>query len=139
MGCDIHIVLERRREGSDRWIGEFTSDNFKCVGKNLEARNRDYGFFHRIAGVRGWGDNDKVDHYPKNLPRDVSDLAWDQYMTRPTDYHTPSHLTAEEFTAAYLAENPNSQTIRNDYAAYDLLGIDPDDKCEYRVVFWFDN
>ncbi len=137
MGCDIHIVLERRRTSQDKWIGVFSSDNYEVVGKNLRARNRDYGLFWRLAGVRET-QKETPFYFPKNLPRDISDLAWDEYMTHPTDHHTPSHLTVEEFCKAYVAENPGDPMVRNEHAATDLFGV-YDDGCEYRVVFWFDN
>ena len=138
MGCDIHLVLERRRVGSPKWIGEFSSDNYNAVGSNLLVRQRDYGFFARLAHVRG-SPAGGPSHFPKNLPHDVSELAWDEYMTSPTDHHSPSHLSVYAFCEAWLAENPNHKTVRPEYAAYDLLGINEDSGCEYRVVFWFDN
>lgn len=138
MGCDIHIVLERRRKGDRKWIGEFTSDNYNVVGRKMKASQRDYGFFGRLAHVRT-SPNDEPCYYRKNLPRDVSDLAWDSYMRCPTDHHSASHLSVNEFCKAYLAENPDDPDVREEYAAYDLLGVDPDTDCDYRVVFWFDN
>lgn len=138
MGCDIHIVLEYKRAGQSKWIGEYCSDNYNAVGRNLIARERDYRFFGRLAHVRHRPEEGPR-HYPQNLPRDVSDLAWDQYMRCPTDYHSPSHLSVSDFCAAYLADNPNDTRVRPEYAAYDLLGITDDEDCEYRVVFWFDN
>ena len=138
MGCDIHIVLERRRKGLSKWIGEFCSDNYNIVGKSMLARQRDYGFFGRLAHVRG-SPKDGPSHYPKELPYDVSELAWDSYMSAATDHHSVSHLSVDDFCDAWLAEHPDHPTVRRDYAAYDLLGIDEDDTLEYRVVFWFDN
>ncbi|KIC39384.1 hypothetical protein RA26_01670 [Leisingera sp. ANG-M7] len=60
-------------------------------------------------------------------------------MRCPTDYHNPSHLSVSDFCEAYLAENPNDPSVRAEHAAYDLLGVDREEDCEYRVVFWFDN
>jgi hypothetical protein len=31
---------------------------------------------------------------------------------------------------------PRIEAVRK---AYDLLGVSSDERCEYRVVFWFDN
>lgn len=138
MGCDIHIVLERKRKGTDQWIGEFSSDNHNVVGRNLKADRRDYGFFGRLAHVRH-SPTSGPSFYPRNLPRDVSALAWDQYMTAPTDHHSASYLSIDEFCTAYLAENPEDPDVRPNHVAYDLLGVDSDTGCEYRVVFWFDN
>lgn len=141
MGCDIHIVLERKLPNRE-WIGLWTSDEFPPNGVGRGNRpmiaQRDYGFFAEVAAVRGRSDTSK---YPQNIPEDVSRLAWAQYMQAPTDHHSASHLSAEEFVAAYLRVNPESDRHRPAHALYDLLGIDADypEGAEYRVVFWFDN
>lgn len=136
MGCGIHIILERRYPDSE-WVGVWSSD----VGPGkLRAKiaRRDYGFFQRF-GVRGYRD-DVTAIYPRNLPRDVSRFSWLQYMLCPTDYHSASHATLDEFCAAWLAENPNDAEVRAEHATYDLFGIFGDeDEGEHRVVFWFDN
>lgn len=130
MGCDIHLVVERRRQG-EKWIGIFSSDN--APGRPKIAQ-RDYDFFSKIANVRGSGGR-----YPRNVPKDISDLAWDEYMASPTDHHSASHETLAEFCDVYLSVNPSA--ARKEFAAFDLFGLDPSypENCEYRVVFWFDN
>lgn len=138
MGCDIHMVLERRLPGK-QWIGLWSSDEFpdRRVGRPMIAR-RDYGFFAEVAGVRGRFD---TTIWPRNLPEDVSPLAWAQYMRAPTVHHTPSYLTAQDFVAAYQRANPEGRDYRPEWALSDLLGVDLDwpKGAEYRVVFWFDN
>lgn len=41
MGCDIHIVLERRKTGGTRWIGVYSTDvAHPIVRKNMVAARR---------------------------------------------------------------------------------------------------
>jgi hypothetical protein len=141
MGCDIHIVVERRKKTGGQWIGVYSTDLLPPrppYGGTPKCAKRDYEFFAEIAGVRG---STATTAYPKNLPEDVSDLSWAQYMRAPTDHHSASHATVKDFCAAWLRVNGDKPDgVRPEYAAYDLLGIDEDDKrFEFRVVFWFDN
>lgn len=136
MGCDIHIVLERRKIGKDEWIGVYLTD--ALPSRKIRVAQRDYGFFAECDGVR---ERTSTTVYERNLPEDVSRLAWQEYMTAPTDHHSPSHMSIGEFTAAWLRANPEPQDVRADFIAYDLLGVDAEspEGFEYRVVFWFDN
>ena len=129
MGCDIHTVIEEKVDG--RWIGVAASDRMK--DRPLYAQ-RDYAFFGEIANVRSNGAN-----YPKNLPRDVSELSWHLFMRCPTDHHSASHMSLEKFCSIHNRMRPKES--REEYAVEDLTGIyrDEDQKAEMRVVFWFDN
>ena len=139
MGCDIHIVIERREKGSAEWVGVWSSD---CApeGRPRIAR-RDYAFFAEVAQVRGEGTQPRI--YPRDVPKDVSRLAWLQYMRSPTDHHSASHMTVQEFTDAWFRANSfrpeGKDGPRKEFAASDLLGIWDDDDNDFRVVFWFDN
>lgn len=136
MGCDIHIVVERKLKGSSEWTGIWSSDDGPC--RRAHVAQRDYGFFAEVASVRG---ESSKSLYPRNLPVDVSRLAWLRYMQSPTDHHSASHMSVQDFVAAWLRANKEPKEVRPDFAAYDLLGIDADwpEGAEYRVVFWFDN
>ncbi|MEM1151827.1 MAG: hypothetical protein AAGI03_14980 [Pseudomonadota bacterium] len=138
MGCDIHIVLESRKPGSSEWIGHWCTDNLP-TRRRPRIADRDYAFFQRFA-VRGTSESGKV-IYPRNLPEDLSRLAWSLYMLRPTDHHSASHCTPMEFAEAWLEENPNQDEIRAEFAFWDMFGIDEEwpPETEYRLVFWFDN
>lgn len=127
MGCDIHTVIEEKVGG--RWIGVAASDR---MAKRPLYGQRDYSFFGAIANVRERGEN-----YPKNLPRDVSELAWHLYMRAPTDYHSASHMSLEEFCAIHNRLNPKESRL--EYAVEDLTGLYNEESEQYRVVFWFDN
>lgn len=138
MGCDIHMVLEQHRAGFE-WLGVWCSDISPSRNRDMVAQ-RDYGLFAEVAQVRGRSD---TGIYPRNLPIDVSRLAWMQFMQAPTDHHSPSWLTLAEFIHAFNRANPDGRRdgYRSEHAAYDLFGITTDwpEDCEYRVVFWFDN
>lgn len=138
MGTDIHFVVERRKKEAPgtRWIGTLLSD--ECPGRLRPViARRNYSFFAEVAGVRG---RTATTAYERNIPEDVSELAWQQYMHAPTDHHTASHMPVHEFVAAYRRASPLEDESRAMFDAYDLLGIeDYDDRYEHRVVFWFDN
>lgn len=135
MGCDIHIVLERHEADTNEWVGIWASDN--GPGGRTKIAQRDYAFFARF-GVRGHLERGTI--YPRNLPKNVSRLAWLQYMRCPTDHHSASHASVDEFCHAWIEANENDGTVRREFAAYDLLGLFSDeDTPEHRVVFWFDN
>jgi len=134
MGCDIHIVVERRRKPSEPWVGLYTTD--EMPGGRPPIARRDYDFFAAVAGVRG--NVQSFSNYPRNVPEDISPLAWQQYMRAPTDHHSASHMSAAEFCSIHRSVRPDLS--REGLEAYDLLGVEqPDNKTEYRVVFWFDN
>ena len=135
MGCDIHMVVERRKTGETwaDWVGFIATDYHP--GARLPVARRDYDFFAEVASVRGTTRNHK--NYPRNLPEDVSRLAWQQYMRAPLDYHSVSHMPLTEFCEIYGKINP--EKYRPEHAAYDLFGVHGDEGFDYRVVFWFDN
>ena len=133
MGCDIHLVLERRRKPTEDWLGILASD--LIPGRSMVVARRDYDFFAEVANVRGRTSDSK--NYPRNVPEDISALAWQLYMSAPTDHHSASHMTAAEFCEVHHAVNPEGS--RAEFATYDLLGVWADQRDEHRVVFWFDN
>jgi hypothetical protein len=136
MGCDIHLVVERKRAKDTTWTGIFSSDN--CPKSRPPVAQRDYDFFAEIANVRGHGSR-----YPQNVPEDISALAWQEYMSAPTDHHSASHMPIAEFAAVHNKINPEKS--RAEHAVYDLFGVSPEyadedeGPAEFRVVFWFDN
>jgi hypothetical protein len=135
MGCDIHFVVERKQAGDLGWLGVYSTD--ACFGECHKFRQRDYGFFARVAGVRGRC-TEGVCHYQKGLPRDISALAWHEFSAHPSDHHSPSVLPLRDFCNAWLAENPRAE-VREGHIVYDLTGIYQEEGEEHRVVFWFDN
>lgn len=138
MGCDIHIVLERRKAGNAEWIGVWASDHLPGKQGRPRFAQRDYGFFSRF-GVRRSYEETRPVIYPRNIPEDVSRLAWTEYMSAPTDHHSASYATPQEFVGMWLAENQDSEDVRPEHALWDLLRLDTGFGCEHRLVFWFDN
>lgn len=132
MGCDIHIVLERRRNAGEPWVGVYATD--RLPGGRPKIAKRDYDFFAAVAGVRGHPDGCES---PRNVPEDISLLAWREYMRAPRDHHSASHMSTAEFCAIHHEVNPDAS--RREHAEYDLLGVWSDEVSEHRVVFWFDN
>lgn len=154
MGCDIHIVVERKWEGW--WVGLRTDQGFIRGGYNGEEADwispnvgqRDYAFFARLAWVRGDGPE------PLGIPSDASDLTL-MLTDMGQDGHSFSYLPLKEFAerwcagdeafiATMVAERLKGKDRayarlldRASIGAFDLYaGMNVED---FRVVFWFDN
>lgn len=156
MGCDIHMVVERKWEG--RWVGlhavpymrTYERDNasapLSVSFHGWDIKNRNYGFFAKLAGVRGEGPE------PKGVPDDASDLTLMEIDSWGQDGHSHSWCMVQEFYDLFRESNEwlvvdtlveGSARISID----DLLGVSYSDLAEeekgvadnYRVVFWFDN
>lgn len=127
MGCDIHTVIEEKV--GDRWIGVVASDR---MAKRPIYAQRDYNFFGAIANVRVGGGK-----YPIGLPYDLSDLSWYLFSKYPTDHHSASHMSADEFCDIHHKVNP--EMSRAEYGINDLMGLYGEEGAEFRIVFWFDN
>ena len=155
MGCDIHIVVERKWNG--RWVGVRTDQGFTRGGYKSkegdwvypEVGRRDYAFFARLAGVRGDGPD------PLGIPGDASDLTLALAQEWEYDGHHYSYLPLKEFAERWCAEDEafiaamTAERLKGEDRAYarllnrasigacDLYGdTDPND---FRVVFWFDS
>lgn len=140
MGCDIHIVLEKK--SGCRWIGVDTfAGHESSHGKGWNspaARSRNYGRFAALAGVRGEGPA------PRGLPdfpSDTTALLLEEYGQ---DAHSVSWLPIDE--AAQIFSQTQGVLKDDDFAlrypeSY-FFGVDTSDHSswgEYRIVFWFDN
>jgi hypothetical protein len=155
MGCDIHIVVERKWEG--RGVGLRTDRGFVRGGYNGEETDwvypdigqRDYGFFARLAGVRGDGPE------PLGIPSDASDLTLALTQYWESDGHSFSYLPLKEFAERWCAKDAaflatmTAERLRGEDRAYARLldrasigvfdAYDDMDLDDFRVVFWFDN
>jgi hypothetical protein len=157
MGCDIHIVIERKWE--DRWVGVQMATGIPTKGYGDEGWDyhlpavgqRDYAFFARLAGVRGDGPE------PNGLPDDMSDLAMMATEGWNGDGHSHGHLPLHEFAMRWCAGNEKfmvemaAERLQGDDRLYSRLlhkasagacSYDPDYgplPDEFRVIFWFDN
>ena len=155
MGCDIHIVVERKWEG--RWVGLRTDQGFVRGGYNGEETDwvypdigqRNYAFFARLAGVRGDGPE------PLGIPGDASDLTLMLTNQWEGDGHSHSYLPLKEFAErwcvgdeAFITTMAAERLDGKDRAYARLLDrasigtfdlYDDMDVEDFRVVFWFDN
>lgn len=134
MGCDIHIVLERKVDG--KWIG---IDAYRHYMEPTSYRggttNRNYKRFARLAGVRGDGPA------PKGLPEDLSDLAKMLSDDWGLDGHSRSWISLPDALPIFLETEWSDIEHQSDYAKkypadYFFNVYESDD---YRIVFWFDN
>lgn len=149
MGCDIHLVLEKREKTLGRWIGINTflghsppsharyvnsaSYSYSC------AISRNYERFARLAGVRGEGPP------ARGVPFDASETARFLILEFGSDGHNHSFITVAEAAAIFAAtegwrdfEGPDCYARK--YPESFFFGVDSEDCLEnYRLVFWFDN
>ena len=159
MGCDIHMVLERKTEHG--WLGmhgfnPLPINRYKEGSSELETSwawwevtNRNYERFGAMAGVRIEGPE------PRGMPEDASDLAVYEAERMVHDGHSHSWLYAGEFIKILCAEEHQPKELRKQHVQGLLdggdawfhsvcdrfLGFLDDDASpeDYRVVFFFDN
>lgn len=156
MGCDIHMVVERK--WGEKWVGLHAAPFMRTYSRENETapltmnfhgwdiKNRNYEFFAKLAGVRGKGPE------PRGVPDDASELTLMEVDYYGQDGHSHSWSMAQEFydlfreSNEWLVVNSLEGSVR--VSIDDLLGvayIDLEDEEEenavdnYRVVFWFDN
>lgn len=150
MGCDIHIVLERKY--NDKWIGvtDYSSnpdhliresDKFKFKYCYTWVRGRNYDRFAALAGVRGDGPA------PKGLPENISDLIqmkvndweeWDEYSFLSLNKACKIFVDSLKIQENEWDEYSLKTTIKN-YPEMPIFEIDDENLDNYRIVFWFDN
>lgn len=72
MGCDIHLRVEARKK-----VNPYPNDRHEWynVGFRGEFSSRIYGMFARMANVRAYDDNYKVQFEPRGLPDDITNWA----------------------------------------------------------------
>lgn len=164
MGCDIHLVLEKRHNG--KWIGvnPFDSIRMNCVvnvppntkRENLSSyfwwavANRNYALFGELAGVRG---EPSTHREPNGIPDDASDLARMEIDVWGRDGHSHSHLSVKTFAERWLIAHDQTQQLVEDKLSggmvllartvNELFNVNAEEDGEnlddYRVIFWFDN
>lgn len=136
MGCDIHLVLERKVD--DRWIAV---DTFKghesALGRGYQwpaATARNYGRFAKLANVRGDGPA------PRGLPEQLSETAAFLVKKWGEDGHSHSWLPLKDAAAAFLeTDRHDPDGFREKYPHSYYFGVDCDEVDQHRLVFWFDN
>lgn len=162
MGCDIHGWIEKRVDGkwlahrsiaggdyNDRDLDGSVADHLDLDGNRYgrieELKDRNYGFFGKLAGVRGDNSN-CID--PRGFPDDASPECHADFESWRGDAHTPSWVMLEEAARCYyesrrrwLPGNTPVPVLMTDVEKLfpcEPFGIPVPDG-EYRFVFWFDN
>ena len=143
MGCDIHVMLEKKYY--DKWVS---------VNQCPVNTGRSYDFFAAIANVRCRGEGD---YMPVGIPKDACSRTHYEVERCGIDGHSHSWMEAEKFTMMYTihslepevaAELVSKRLEGNSEALVfnkllDYFGYTSwDDEIyieEFRFVFWFDN
>src|SRR5882672_4508786 len=128
MGCDIHLVVERRIKQSpmpDKWIAVRILEHINTAEKQKydmnfatpAAKERNYERFAALAGVRGDGPE------ARGMPADASETA--VLLYRIEGNHTPSWLPLSE-AATIFAETEYHELTEFDrkYPTYHYFGIE---------------
>ena len=151
MGCDIHMVLERKIKGE--WVGmhsfpylrgavhEPKTDKDAYYYPGWIATDRNYSLFAAVAQVRSYGDEGME---PRGVLPDLSPLARFEVDGWGEDVHSHTWLTLHEATPLFLAHYGQDDllTDRRHYTCANLLGADYNedkDLLDYRLIIWFDN
>ena len=127
MGCDIHMLIERR-DDQGRWhmwtqvFGE-------------AARERNYKRFAALAGVRGDGPD------AKGLPIDLSeDAAFAKENGYALGEHSFSWLPLAEAATIFDATDWNDKKYQRWMRdAYHYFNVSDEDLAPWRLVFGFDS
>ena len=148
MGCDIHLVLERRsgskwfavntfqgHANANRKAGDFMAQTYPA------ATQRNYTRFARLAGVRGKGPE------PKGLPLDASETTKFLSDDYGEDGHSHSYMSVEEAVRIFSdterwRDDEKEDGYARKYPASFFFGVEPsrgETIDDYRIVFWFDN
>lgn len=142
MGCDIHMYVEYKKQGSDEWEnGDFFQLN---PYRNLEGEDkfrvvklhgdRNYSLFSTLAGVRDYTEKVKPVTEPKGFPNDACKLVTKEYIRWDSDAHTPSWLTLKEIRD-YQDTNPviyySGQVPPETAKLLDEEGKNPTEWCQW--------
>lgn len=139
MGCDIHLVLERKLAEEAGWVAvDLFGYSRDTSGRTCfpAARSRNYRRFAALAGVRGDGPE------PRGFPEDASQSAKYLFDDWGADAHSPSWLEIDEATRVFLAteyEPFKADSIEAKWPMSHYFNTEADNPDNYRIVFWFDN
>lgn len=162
MGCDIHIMLERRIY--DRWVtvSDFAAIHKRTMDSGLNDKdsarylwwrvsNRNYELFTALAGVRGEkGEGPE----PRGFPADAADWTRFCFEGWGEDAHSASWMALPEALPLFIRHNNiNMADVVADRLtngkdkvlleqAEHLFNVEVEKVAhleEFRIVFWFDN
>lgn len=168
MGCDIHMLAERKikYDGKEEWavvqtFGIVHDKGFVRTKLNNDyayymVENRSYDYFGALTKgeVRG-SEDDGLGAHCRGFPKDASLLAKAIYADWEGDAHSESWLTADEFVPVYIkyvlpheeAAKLMAERMSGDGYTWQKIveehfniGIGAYTPPEdIRFVFWFDN
>ena len=145
MGCDIHLLLERRTPTG--WVtvdtmgshhSRWRQDNPMDGWSSPIATDRNYRRFAALAGVRGPGPG------PRGMPVDASQTATYLAKKYGDDGHNHSWMLVSEALPIFVKTHfwpekmPEDSWARKYPESY-FFNIEGGDLSDYRLVFWFDN
>lgn len=157
MGADIHIYAERKlKDGTWAMCQSYSSINKSAFSNDTKQRNffrirdRNYGFFAALAGVRGTGPE------PRGMPEDASPFVREEADGWGGDGHSQSWYSATEFVPIFMDHKMTDEEqaelvgrkLTSNYSVNlvctvlaEYLAIEPyhDNPDNIRFVFWFDN
>lgn len=135
MGCDIHCIVEYKHLK----FKQIPWDSFGFYSINP---GRNYEWFANLAGVRGLPRKGKIYASELNFPQDASyasrfqtalDFYTDQNEKNP-NYHTFGWIDYKQWKKSVKGvKNIHLEAITA------VLETFIKNKCDTRVVFWFDN
>jgi len=140
MGCDIHLVLEKKI--GTAWVGVDLFNPFRSWIDGSHqyplTRNRNYRRFAALAGVRGDGPS------PRGLPDDLSALALDEVNSWDGDGHSHSYLPISDAALifAYTEFHPDHAPYEMPWGKHPVwyfFNVDDIDADKYRLIFFFDS
>ena len=149
MGCDIHLFTEIKKSinSEEKWVNvdnwrynpyyeEGNDDGERMMDVEPLYSGRNYELFSVLAGVRDYGNNDRIDD-PRGLPEDVSDVTKKESDRWGSDGHSHSWLTLRELKE-YQGLHPvvkRSGFVSSEAAKLLDEGIEtPDVWCEFTSV-----
>lgn len=169
MGCDIHMMIEKRvstRKHGDVWAtvnplnsiypdGLVQSNGVSdtTYGHYYRIEMRNYNFFADIACVRGEGE-----YQDRGLPDDVAPLTLEFAESWNLDGHSHSYLYADEMIPLYiehhLSDEEKAKLVSDRMSGglsdiqtfhlimerhFNIATQEKDNPKDYRFVFFFDN
>lgn len=131
MGCDIHMMVERKKKNRKTWVHE----------TGMEYRPRNYDLFALLAGVRSYDGTQAV--FPEaGVAPDASARFKEHCDKYGSDGHSHSFLSCQQYKSvleSYRIKHPSAYPL-TEYldALYQMEDIISEGH-QARVCFFFDN
>lgn len=105
MGCDIHIMAEKRISENSNWVricsvfplGEYDKKYYKKDFGDSPFDNRNYGTFAFLADVRNYSHCECLTKEPKGIPDDACPEFLETCERWDGDGHSHSYISVAEF------------------------------------------